>query len=439
LNNSYGYAPVKNLLLLAYFFPPHGGGGVLRSVETVRLLSDHGWCSTVVAGPGEGYWVRDQSLLGRLPRSVKVVRTGALAPFRVLRFSARKPESGEEPRSEGAIRKWRRLADWLPVPDVYFTWAASAVRKSFQAASKADWIISTSPPESAHLAACHLTRRTGARWAADFRDPWVRGIYRKFPTALHRAVQRRLERMVVQGADLVLATSEDAVEDFRSRYPAQPEDKFQFIPNGFDPGEFSRFPHNPPEKEPLTIIHTGNLTLERNPVPLFRAIAALNRKLSRENPCCRIELAGLCDNRVREAAQELLPEDSITFSGYLPRGEVLKKLAGSHLGLLLESFAENAELVVPGKLYDYLGAGLPVLALVPKGAASRLVEQTGCGVAVTEPDSGRIQEILRSFLHRLRNGEQLHAPARQGELGRYERPAVVARLAELLSQGLAGL
>ena len=425
---------MKNLLFLAYFFPPHGGGGVLRSVETVRLLSSHGWRTTVVAGPEDGYWIKDESLLGRLPQSTKVLRAGALNPVRILRFADRSQDRKEKLRSERAIRKWRRFADWLPVPDVYCTWIAPAVRKSFKAASQADWIMSTSPPESAHLAAWYLAGRTGTRWAADFRDPWVRGIYRKFPTALHRALQRHLERMVVKRADLVLASSEEAVEDFRSRYPEQPEDKFQFVPNGFDSREFSDFPHNPPQNAPLTIIHTGNLTLDRDPVPLFRALAALNREFGGESPCCKIELVGLCDKRVRKAAQEFLSGDSVTFSGYLPRGEVLKKLAGSHLALLLESFAPNAELVVPGKLYDYLGARMPVLALVPKGAASRLIEKTGCGVAVTEPDGRKIQNTLRTFLDRLQNGKPLHPPPEENELACYERSAVVGRLADLLCQ-----
>ena len=424
---------MKNLLLLAYFFPPQGGGGVLRSVETVRLLHDHGWRTTVVAGPEHGYWIRDETLLDRLPRSTKVLRAGALAPARILRSRGWAQEGKDGIRSERAIAKWRRLAHWLPVPDVYCSWIVSAVRKSLDAASQADWIISTSPPESAHLAAVYLARRTGKPWAADFRDPWVRGIYRKFPTPIHRVFQGRLERMVVQRANLVLATSEEAVADFHFRYPQQPAEKFQFVPNGFDSAEFgSLLPRDPPRNAPLTIIHTGNLTLDRDPVPLFRAIGALNRESARQGPCCKIELAGLCDERVHKAAREILCEDSVTFSGCLPREEVLGKLAGSHLGLLIESFAPDARLVVPGKLYDYLGAGLPVLALVPQGAASRLIGETACGVAVTEPDSRRIQEVLRSCLDRLRNGEPLHAPPRQSELDRYERPAIIARLAGLL-------
>ncbi len=80
---------MKNLLFLAYFFPPHGGGGVLRSVETVRLLSSHGWRTTVVAGPEDGYWIKDESLLGRLPESTKILRAGALDPVRILRFADR--------------------------------------------------------------------------------------------------------------------------------------------------------------------------------------------------------------------------------------------------------------------------------------------------------------------------------------------------------------
>ena len=425
---------MKNLLLLAYFFPPHGGGGVLRAVETVRLLEPLGWRCTVIAGPESGYWHSDESLLERIPHSAEILRTGAFNPVRIFQAFSRKGREPEKVRSEGAIRRWRKLADWLPVPDVYFSWIKPAVEAAKEKAAAADWIMSTSPPESAHLAALYLARRYGKKWAADFRDPWVNGIYRRFPTPVHESFQRKLERAVIRRADLVLASSEEAVEDFRNRYPGQPPDKFQFLPNGFDSAEFGALNNAAPSAGPLRIMHAGNLTLDRDLSVLFKALAALKEEDTGNPPLFRLELAGPRDNRLRVQTEELGLTEEVVFSGYLPRGEVLKRLAGSHLALLVESFNPRAALVVPGKLYDYFGAGLPVLALVPQGAASRLLERTRAGVALTSPDKTLVKETLQKFLGCFRAGKPLLGPPDQTELARYERAGLVGRLAALLEE-----
>ena len=105
---------------------------------------------------------------------------------------------------------------------------------------------------------------------------------------------------------------------------------------------------------------------------------------------------GLCGERFRRKAQVLGVEDLFDFRIPLPRSRVLELLAGADLGLVLESFRAGAELVVPMKTYDYLGAGLEVLALVvPEGAADRLVRETGCGIAVTQKSATAVAKALR--------------------------------------------
>ena len=102
---------MKKLLLLAYYFPPHGGGGVLRSVETVRFLERDGWNTTVITGPEDGYWVKDESLAKRLPDSVSVVRAGSFSPMRMMRNSGSRVEEREKTgRDENRLRDGRLLA-----------------------------------------------------------------------------------------------------------------------------------------------------------------------------------------------------------------------------------------------------------------------------------------------------------------------------------------
>jgi glycosyltransferase involved in cell wall biosynthesis len=421
---------MKHLLMISYFFPPHGGGGVLRPVQTARLLVGHGWRTTVVAGPEKGWWLKDESLLDGLPEEVDVLRARAPSGAGLLRAFRRKDTSCG--RNERAIGLFRFLADWLGVADVYCGWVPFAAGRAMEVADKVDCILSTSPVESAHLAARRVARKTGKPWVADFRDPWVRGIYRRYPTGLHRRIQQRLERQVVTDADVVIANTEEALKDFRSRYSGLPGEKYICLPNGFDPGEFQSVRAVSKEPGPLRIIHAGGLTLDRDPGVIFEALAALKAENPQGVPC-RLEFVGLCDRKFREKAARLGVEDLVEFSGVLPRSTLLERLAGADIGLVLESFREGAELVVPGKTYDYMGAGLEVLAVVPKGAASRLIRETGIGIAVVEKKAGPVLDALRELISgRESRGDQAGLVNKEA-LAQYERPRQVACLAELLN------
>jgi glycosyltransferase involved in cell wall biosynthesis len=410
------------LLLVSYFFPPHGGGGVNRGAETARLMAALGWEVTVLAGPEDGWWVRDDSLLERVPEAVRVIRPQAAgfgAAFGALgRAGAR--------RGENRVRLLKSLAAWLPVVDGYAGWARSCARAARQNSLSAGWVLSSSPPESAHMAGIRLARALGARWAADFRDPWLNAIYRREPTPLHRWLHARREAAVVRGADLVIATSEPAAKDFRTRYPDQPREKFVCLPNGYDPAEFGV--SGRAFRPPLKLIHAGNLTLDRNIDELLEAMGRVNR----DGVLCRLELAGQVAGRTLEKIRALGLEQAVEVSGYLPRPHLLQKLAEAHVGLIVEAFRPGAELIVPGKLYDYLGAGLPTLAIAPPGALTSLLDKDSFGLAASEPDPNRLENLLRQMVENVRRGTPaLRAPdAPRAE--RFQRPRIVAELDRLL-------
>ncbi|MEA2064255.1 MAG: glycosyltransferase, partial [Gemmatimonadota bacterium] len=313
---------MRHLLMFSYYFPPHGGGGVLRPLQTARLLAENGWRTTVVAGPESGWWLRDESLLEGLPKEVEIVRTRALSGPGLLRLFSRnrprQPGRGTTGRSERAIRLFRYLADWSGVPDVYCGWIPFAARAGKKIASSVDCVLSTSPVESAHLAARLVAQACNKPWIADFRDPWVRGIYRRYPTALHRRFQERLEQMVVRDAGAVIVNTGAALEDFHYRYPDLPPEKFVAIPNGYDPQEFKKQKaERVVEPGPLKMIHAGGLSLDRDPCTVFKALAELKKESTGENAPLppQLELVGLVDEKFRSRAETLGVDDLVTFTG----------------------------------------------------------------------------------------------------------------------------
>lgn len=426
--------PMKNLLVISYFFPPHGGGGVLRPLETVRLLEPLGWRSLVVSGPPDGYWFNDPDLPGRVPESAEVRRTCALSGPRLIKAAGITPARGPSGRSERAVRRLRRLTDWLPLPDVYCGWTPFAVHAAMELARRADCIFSTSPPDTAHLVACYVARRTGLPWVADFRDPWLRGIYRRYPTAVQRGLQARMEARVVAGADLVLANTEEARADFVGRYPDQTSGKFKCLPNGYDPAEFASLERAPREPGVLRLIHAGGLTLERDPGLLVKALAVLNAARGPEMQRVVLELAGPVDPRFLDEARKAGIGENLRVCGRLSRTGALSRLAAADGAVLIETFRPGAELVVPMKLYDYLGAGLSVFALVPEGAASRLIARAGCGIAVTDRSDEAVAAGLVRFVERLELTSEAPFPVNREVADSFHRPTLVRKLAGYLER-----
>ena len=129
---------MKHLMIFSYYFPPHGGGGVLRPAEFSRLLvREHGWKVSVVSGPAEDYWLLDPELSERLPVEVNQIRVGSLTGPGMLKRLARRSHSKSGPRigsgrNELAIKFLRRVADWSGLPDVYFGWYKPAVKAAIE-------------------------------------------------------------------------------------------------------------------------------------------------------------------------------------------------------------------------------------------------------------------------------------------------------------------
>jgi len=181
------------VLIVSHFFPPHGGGGVHRALAWARHLPAFGWDVTVLAAGLRGYWVEDPSLLARVPAATEVLRVDAATGVALWRAAAGARGAAQGVRTDGPVKA---LARFFLLPDSYRAWAAPAVRagRARLARGDIDAVLSTSPPETAHLVGETLARHAHLPWVADFRDPWVALHYRRPPTPLHAALHRAAAR-----------------------------------------------------------------------------------------------------------------------------------------------------------------------------------------------------------------------------------------------------
>lgn len=419
----------RRLLAIAYFFPPLAGGGVHRVLSFARHLPAHGWdVSVVCAGPGD-YWVRDESLLARVPPATEVIRVeGGSALASLLRGRG---ATGR--RRGGAFAPLRALADWWLLPDSYAGWARRAARAAGARLDRGgvDALLTTSPPDSVHAALLPKAARRGVPWIADFRDPWIGLHFREPPTRLHRALHRRLERATLAGADLVLAASRTHLADIAATGLAR---RAEHLPNGFEPAPAGT--PAPPVSDHFRLAFTGTLSLMEDAGTLLAAVAELLGRRDGARAHLRVDLAGPYDVDYESRARALGLADVVRFTGPLAHAESRALQCEADALLLWIPRGAGYRTMVPGKLYEYLDSGRPVLALLPAhDEAAELVLRAG-GVVLPPGDPAALARELETRYMAWR--ERGRAPgARPAWLDEHARPALAARLAAMLD-GLTG-
>ena len=440
---------MKRLLVLAYFFPPIGGGGCQRTLKLVRYLHPLGWTSTVVTSRDPDYWILDPTLLQEVPELTEVIRAGGLTSHRLVRLlsgggvAVERRQGERDPRS---FRILRRLQSWLLIPDGYRSWAREAERAAARriGAGGVDVLWTTSSPESAHLAGMALRRRFGLPWIADFRDPWVGRATYAPPTRWHDARHRALERGVVEAADRITLVSEAMVALYRDRYPGVPRERFVYVPNGVDSDDWRRADGEASsaasaqeaerDRGRFVLLHAGQLAHR----PTVRTLLAAARRVIEADPSASssIRLRFLGGN------EELLPEEYcdpalhgiVELLPSRPHLEALAAMRRADALVLLGHGGEPDSLLYTGKIYEYLTSGRPVLGILDPGPGAELLRASGAGPVCSARDETAAAEALGRWYSEWRRAGRLptvHPPEPLAVA--WERSAIAGQVAGLLS------
>ena len=439
---------MKRLLLLAYFFPPLGGGGCQRTLKLVRYLEPRGWTSTVVTARDSDYWILDPTLLDEVPASTEVIRARGLTSLRLVRLlagggvSVERRQGTRDPR---AFRRLRRLQSWLLIPDGYHPWAREAERAAARRIESGgvDALWTTSSPESAHLAGRALKRRFDLPWIADFRDPWVGRVTYNPPTPWHDARHRALEREVVESADRVTLVSEAMVALYRERYPGIPSERFVYVPNGVDSDDWRRadrlassaasLEEADRDRDRFVLLHAGQLAHR----PTVRTLLAAARRVIDVDS----DAAAKLKIRFVGGNEELSPEECerAGLGGVVeplpsrPHLEALAAMRRAQALVLLGHGGSADALLYTGKIYEYVTSGRPVLGILDPGPGADLLRASGAGPVCSAHDVACAAEALGRWISEWRRGGSLPAVPPKLRDADLERSAIAGRVADLLS------
>jgi len=400
------------LLLVTLYFPPAGGGGVQRPLKFASHLPALG-IETHVLAPDDPKWLHEDADLP-LPTQAWVHRARYVGPRGRRLADELHGRSGVDL----AVRRAATVGRRLLVPDENVTWNATAIPKaiSIVRSEGIDVVLTTSPPASVHLVGAAVQAATGAKWVADLRDSLLAHPHRRADSLAVRAKEqasRGVAALVARRADAVVTAAEAISVEARS---LDPRGRVITIENGCDFDDFAGLEHVRSDLFRLT--HTGSFFGRRDPRPFLRALADSGLE------DVRVRFVGDFRPGDREFVEELDLRDRVEIIPYVPRRRSLELQRESEaLLLLIPEAGGRGRGVLSGKVFEYIAAERPILAIVPAdGAAARLIDETGVGVVVAPDDVDGIREALTA----------LHARWRAGEL---DGPPLSAEWRDKLSRG----
>ena len=374
----------RRILLVTYFYPPCTDTGAHRPTSMVKYLCRAGHDVTVLT----------TSAYGELPGDAEqgVVRTGDAQLWRSKLQGA--DHVGSLYDADTYTGKPHPLSKVIVPEPLALAWAPFARRRAraLHRANPFDCVITTSPPESVHSVGRALQRR-GAAWVADVRDGWTFEPLRPpFPTATQDRLDNRLERRMLGAADIVVCVSEPAAEDLRRRGIADPV----LVRNGADPELLAAAD---PESvadlldpERVSLVYTGRFgSAGRDPGALLNALGAFAADNPEDAAQLELVVAGPLTEDEHGAFDRDVSPARISVVGSLERDRALA-LQRAADALLLVAHPVRSQLA-NFKLYEYLSAGPPVLALAEGTEAGTVVASFG-GMVVPAGDVGAIAEAL---------------------------------------------
>jgi glycosyltransferase involved in cell wall biosynthesis len=434
---------MKRVLIISYYWPPTGGSGVQRWVKFAKYLPSEGWQPVIYTPENPEQLAVDASLAAEVPAEAEIIKTRILEPYelykRLLRRSGHSKEAVEvNPVNAQNKSLAQKFAMWIRGnlfrPDPRCMWIRPSVKflKKYLKEHPVDLIVSTGPPQSMHLIGMKLSQETGLPWIADFRDPWTKIFYFKH-LSMTKATEnwhKKMEKKVLDNASAIVAVSPLVQQEFM----AMTETPVELITNGFDEcdfsGEICTEAHGSPESD-FTITHTGLFAADGNPTILWKVLAEKCRNDEAFRKHLKIRLIGKTDEQVIAAILEEGLGENLINMGYQPHHEAVGAQRSASLLILPLRKEPEYKAVLPGKLFEYIASGRPVLGIgQPDGAMSMIMNQTKTGVVLEWEDSASISRHIDLSWERHLKGELYVEDA---DISKFTRKALTTRMAELFN------
>ena len=437
----------KKVLIVTYYWPPAGGPGVQRWLKFAKYLPEFGWEPIIYTPENPSYPLMDETLIKEVPNNLKIVKTNIWEPYQIAeKFSKSNKKFKGGQFDVGKNQSFMsKLSIFIRgnffIPDARKFWVKPSIKflKKYLTENHIDTIVTTGPPHSLHLIGLGLKKELpNLKWVADFRDPWTEISYYKHLklTSSSDKKHRQLEKSVFENADLTLATSYTDAENFRKNGA-----NAFCVTNGFDVseslsvGELESLNETPKPsnyktlKPKFTLSYVGVLEQLRNPENLWKSL----KDLCETNPDFandfELKFVGRIDDKILNDIENSVLKNNIKNLGYLSHDESVKEMEKSDLLLITNFPNESSKGIIPGKLFEYLATGKPILSFGPKDAdVEKILNKTKAGKHFDYSENEEISDFILSLYKDWKSGKTIQNSANINEFSRKELAKQLANL-----------
>lgn len=431
---------MKKVLIITYYWPPSGGGGVQRWLKFAKYLRNFGWDPVIYTPENPEIPVEDQSLLKDIPEGLTVIKKPISEPYRWYKrltgkSKDQKIQTAFLTETASKHRLLENLSVWvrgnLFIPDARRSWIRPSIKflHKYLINNDIEAVITTGPPHSMHLIGYALKRKLSIKWLADFRDPWTNiDYYQQLKlTKIADRLHHHLEKKVLIKADAVTVVSPGMIKDFTEKAKRA----YHFIPNGYDAEDVKTEPGNHKSGK-FTLSHIGSLTKTRNPENLWEALTMLvaeNKELAND---LELRNIGKIDFEALTSVKNAGLDKYMKTIKYLPHEKVLEEQKSASLLLLLINNTPNANLILTGKIFEYLASKTPIVCIGPvNGDAAQVIHKNKCGEVF---DFGEVNQLKEHLLEAYMKFKEDTLMAECSNIEDFERKNLTEKLATTLNE-----
>ncbi|WP_348813505.1 glycosyltransferase family 4 protein [Flavobacterium maritimum] len=426
-------AEQKKLLIITYYWPPAGGPGVQRWLKFVKYLPDFGIQPIVYIPENPTYPIVDEKLVKDVSESAIILKQKIFEPYQLASFlsknKTKKISSGIIPnqKKQSFLDKtflWIRGNLFIPDARVFWVKPSVAYLEKYIREHNIDTIVTSGPPHSLHLIGLELKEKLNVKWFADFRDPWTTIGYHKSLRLSDYAAKKHkaLEHQVLNTADTIIVTSKTTKTEFQ----AITKKPIAVITNGYDTENV--------EKQTLdtkfSLAHIGSFLSERNPLILWESLVELINEVPNFGSNLEIKLIGAVSQEVLETISQFGLNPHLNNLGYVSHKEAIAHQRKSQVLLLIEINSEDTKSIIPGKLFEYMVSGRPIIAIGPKDSDfAEIITTTNTGVFFEYSEKMKLKSVILDFYNQFLEGK---LQSNGVGLQHYSRKNLTKELAQLI-------
>ncbi|MBN2636379.1 MAG: glycosyltransferase [Prolixibacteraceae bacterium] len=431
---------MKKVLIITYYWPPSGGSGVQRWLKFVKYLPQNGWKPIVIVPENAEYPVFDATLEKEIPPEAEIIKIPIWEPYSLFKKITRRKKDEKVNNGLFFDEKKQSLSTkfslWIRgnlfIPDPRLFWVKPVTKKLIKLIPEInpDFIITTGTPHSIHL----IARKIKAKfpklpWLADLRDPWsdLDMLDSFHASAYAKKRHKKLEYQTLSAADVVTTVSPTWTKELQSSIPTP----VVCITNGFDKNDFSNYKFT--TLDDFVISHIGIINSYRNPDPLWKALEELCNERNDFREKLKLRIIGITDDGLRNNINKYpILRQKIFITGYIPHDEVIHEYQKASCLLLLLNNSKNSLGHIPGKFFEYLATGKPILAIAPpESDVAKIISENKIGFASAFDDK---EAIKKSILSVFDNTPKVFSDEK---INQFSRDYLTQKLTDLLEETIA--